>query len=226
MKMTRLNNHLTCVILLLVRLNEKICLLRKFKKKSERKMKKVLLVVFVLLLAGCGPKYPEYANLNLQVIPQPGQVADNEAGVAISSKDRRDAPEVIVYQITEGASIQITNRNPPHILVSERLAIGLREQGFMVQSSATTHLLIEIEELQATVTKPAYLFVTEAQSRIALTVKNQKTGMTKNFSRQSTRKSVTSPETEDLEKLLNEQLSAIVNQTLADPDIRKLLKGE
>ena len=188
-------------------------------------MKNVVFVLIVLLLAGCGPKYPEYANLNLQVAPQSSQVSGSETGVAITSKDKRDTPEVI-YQMTEGASIRITNLNPPHILVSERLAIGLREQGFMVQSSAPTSLLIEIEELQATVTKPAYLFVTEAQSRIALTVKNEKTGMTKNYNRQSTRKSVTRPETEELEKLLNEQLSAIVNQTLKDPDIQKLLRVE
>lgn len=189
-------------------------------------MKKVMYVLIVLLLVGCGPKYPEYANLNLQVTPQSGQVYGNEASVSITSRDKRDNPEVIVYQLTEGASVRITNLNPPHILVSERMAIGLREQGIMVQSSSPTTLLLEIEELQATVTKPAYLYVTEAQSSIALTVKNQETGMTKNFSRQSTRKSVTRPEIAKLEELLNEQLSAIVNQTLRDPDIQKLLRTE
>lgn len=189
-------------------------------------MKKVIFVLIVFLLAGCGPKYPEFANLNLQVTPQSSQMFASKASVAITSSDKRNDPEVIVYQVTEGASVRIANLNPPHILVSERLAIGLREQGIMVQSSSPTSLLLEIEELQATVTKPAYLFVTEAQSRIALTIKNQKTGMTKSFSRQSTRKSVTRPETEDLEKLLNEQLSAIVNQTLEDPDIQALLRPE
>lgn len=189
-------------------------------------MKKVIFVLIVFLLAGCGPKYPEYANLNLQVTPQSSQVFGSGASVAITSRDKRNDPEVIVYQITKGASVRITNLNPPHILVSERLAIGLREQGIMVQSSSPTSLLLEIEELQAVVTKPEYLFVAEAQSRIALTIKNQKTGMTKSFSRQSTRKSVTRPETEELEKLLNEQLSAIVNQTLADPEIQAMLKAE
>lgn len=186
-------------------------------------MKKILFLVLPLFLAGCAARYPLNANLNLQIISQTSGLY-NGTSAYISSRDGRENPEVIIFQLTEGAAVRITNLNPPDILVSERLAGGFREQGLLFESSSPNRIVVEVKELAAVVTKPKLLYTTRATSRILLLVERDGSTLTKNYNLESNREGLSKPKVDELEKLLNTQLSDIAEQILQDSSIRTFLQ--
>lgn len=189
-------------------------------------MKRIVLVVLALFLAGCAPKFPEQANLNLHVEAQSTGVFRDGVTATLRGRDDRGYDEIAVYQINRDPVARIGNRNAPHVVVSERLAIGFREQGLLFDNSAPAHILLEINELLATVTKPKLLYSTEAISRISVTVTNDGDSLTKRYRKESTRGSMRRPGLEELETLLNDQLSDIVQQILQDTEIRQTIIGK
>lgn len=187
-------------------------------------MFRFILLAVALLLGGCAPQYPVVANLNLQIMPQPPIFTDTSA--FIQGQDARKNDEIIIYLMKDQMPIAVDNMSPPHILVTERLAGGLREQGLMFENSAPTRVYLEITELLVTVTKPKFLFSADARSRITLKVVNETSSLAKTYQRQATHESPKRPDTAKLENMLNEQLSEILSQILGDEDIRKAIMAK
>ncbi len=186
-------------------------------------MRALLAVVLFLLVAGCAPKYPDTANLNLHVASQQAALFAGGTAATMQGRDVRGYDEIIRYQIKNDPVVAIPNLNAPQIVVSERLAIGLREQGLVFEHSAPVQILLEINDLLATVNKPELLYKTEAVSRISVSVTNRGDTLIKRYRKQAERTSATRPDIEDLEDLLNDQLSQIINQILADVELRELM---
>ncbi len=187
-------------------------------------MKKLALLIVSLLLVSCANNYPLNANLNLQIIEQTAGVYGPDITADFDGSDNRENPEVAVYQITEGAAVRITNLSPPHILVTERLAGGFRQQGLQQESTSPVKISLEIKELLATVTRPKVLYMTNAVSQIHLTVNNRGRTLTKTYNLESNRESLTKPEITELEELLDTQLSDIVAEILGDINVQKFIK--
>ena len=187
-------------------------------------MKKIILLACVLLLPGCTLKYPETANLNLQVPSQSPAVYTNSAA-SVRGRDSRENPEVVVFKVKNEPVVKVTNLSPPHIVVTERLVGGLREQGLEFESSAPVRILLDLTQLLVTVTKPKLLYNAEAVSEITLEVKNSKTTVKKKYTRNDSKESVSRPKIGEIEKMLNDQLSTIVNQILADAEFSRLIKN-
>jgi uncharacterized lipoprotein YajG len=188
-------------------------------------MKPWILILCLSLLAGCAPALPYDANLNLSVTAQQGRLFAEGTAASLQGHDGRDYEEVARYEIKDDPAVRIPNRNAPHLVVSERLAIGFREQGLVFSHQAPAHLLLEIDELLATVTKPKILYDTKAVSAVSVTVSNGGSSLTKRYRKEATRASATRPDLEELEALLSEQLSRIVQQILEDQEVRKLILG-
>ncbi len=187
-------------------------------------MKKITILLLSLLIFSCGYNYPINANLNLQIIPQTGDIYSSDITAALSGKDSRANPEVVIYQITDGAAVRITNLSPPHILISERLAGGFREQGLQQESSAPVKINLEIKELVATVTRPKVLYMTTAISQLYLTIDNRGRTLTKTYNLESKREALVKPDIAELEQLLDLQLSDIISQILGDTNIQSFIK--
>ncbi len=188
-------------------------------------MKKLTFLIIALILAGCGQNYPINANLNIQVIPQTVGVYSGDMTVAIIGVDSRKDAEVVVYQITDGAAVKITNLSPPHIMLSERLAGGFRQQGLQQESSSQVKIAVEIKDLVATVTRPKVLYLTHAVSQVYLTIDNRGRTLTKTYNLESNRESLTKPDIGELEQLLDTQLSDIVTQILSDTNIQNFISS-
>ena len=185
-------------------------------------MKKIVLLACVLLFPGCAVKYPETANLNLQVAAQSSAVYTNSAA-SVRGRDARENPEVVVFKVKNEPVVKVTNFSPPHIVVTERLVGGLREQGLEFESSAPVRILLDLNQLLVTVTKPKLLYNAEAVSEITLEIKNSKTTLKKKYTRNDSKDSVSRPKIDEIEKMLNDQLSDIVNQILSDTEFRGLI---
>ncbi len=183
-------------------------------------MNKIVLLTFAFLLTGCGAKYPLTTNLNLQVGNQTSGIYSNGTSAALKGRDVRKDSAVIVYHLKGEPEIQIPNLIEPHLLVTERLAIGLREQGLEFESASPVRIQLNLDELLVTVTRPKLLYSAKARSHLTLTVKNGDTTLTKKYDREANRDSVRRPPVQDLEKMLNDQLTEIVTQILQDQEVR------
>lgn len=185
-------------------------------------MKKIVLLACFFLFPGCTVKYPETVNLNLQVQPQSSLVYTDSAA-SLRGHDARENPEVIVFIIKNEPVVKIGNLNSPHKVITERLAGGLREQGLQFKSNAPVRIHLDLKQLLATVTKPNLLYNAEAVSQVSLEVKNSRTSLKKQYTRNDNQTSVSRPDVDEIEKMLSDQLSAIVNQILADAEFRELI---
>lgn len=186
-------------------------------------MYRLILLAVTVLLFGCAPKYPFQANLDPQIQAQPPIFSDTTA--FLQGKDGREHEEVIIYLSKDQPPIRVDNVNPVHNLVTDRLASALRGQGLIFDSSADTRLFLEINELQVTVSKPKFLYTAAAKTNITLKVVKESTSLAKKYDRQASKESAQRPGVEQLENMLDEQLSEIIAQILQDEDIRKALNS-
>jgi len=185
-------------------------------------MKKIVLLACVLLFPGCTVKYPETANLNLQV-PVQSSVVYTRSTASVRGHDARENPEIVVFKVKNEPVVKVPNLSSPHIVITERLAGGLREQGLQFESNSPVRILLDLNQLLVTVTKSNLLYNSEAVSQVTLEVINSETSLTKKYTRNHRQGSVSRPDIDEIEKMLNDQLSTIVNQILIDAEIRKLI---
>lgn len=189
-------------------------------------MKKIVLLLTFLLLAGCSPKFPAMTNLHLNVSAQQAGVYSAGATAAIHGKDMRASRDVVAYRIGDQDEIRLPNQYAPHLLLTDMLTIGLQNQGLLPTEDSSVRIELAVEELHALVTRPKILYVTEAKSRVLLHISNNNKTLSRNFDRQNSKDSINKPKVSELEEMLNEQLSDIMSTVLADEHIRKAILGQ
>jgi len=183
-------------------------------------MKKIFLLAFALLFTGCSVQYPLTTNLKLQVKSQSPGIYSGSTTAFLKGHDARKDSAVVVYRLKDKPDIDIPNQNEPHIVITQQLAIGLLEQGLVFESASPVRIQLDINELVAKVTRPNVLYNTSAKSNLRLTIQNRGLSLTRTYDRQANRESGTHPSVQDIEKMLDEQLSDIVNQILHDEEVQ------
>lgn len=187
-------------------------------------MKKIALVACILLLAGCSAKYPLTTNLHLRVGSQSTGIYNNTITAVLKGHDARRDKAVVAYRIGDQPEILLENATEPHVLITDRLANGLLEQGLVFQNSAPVRIQINLDELLANVSRPKLLYSATARSHVTLILNNRGTTLTKTYDREANRESATRPPVQDLEAMLNEQLNEIIKQILQDDEVRTAIR--
>ena len=185
-------------------------------------MNKLVLLLCILFLSGCGVKYPETANLNLEVTSQPETVY-TDSFASIKGLDARERPEVIVYQLKNEPVVWVSSPTPPITIITEELKSGFRNQGIIIDRDGPVRIDLELNQLLVTLTKPKRLYNAEAVSKVTLNARYGKNSITKEYIRQNSEESVRLPKVDQLETMLNEQLSDLVTTILADKNVRELI---
>jgi uncharacterized lipoprotein len=189
--------------------------------KQEFTVKKILLLFLAIFLTGCGVQYPLTTKLDLQHGMQPTRIYfGNTLSATLKGHDARTESAVVIYRQKGKPAVELPNETAPHVLITERLAAGLQEQGLSFQRAAPIRIQLDLNELVATVSRTKILYSITAKSRLVLTIKNSDITLTKTYSREANRDAATRPAVQDLEKLLNSQLTDIVNQILQDAEIQ------
>jgi uncharacterized lipoprotein len=191
------------------------------RRGEKNTMNRIILLACIALIAlsgGCATKHRVMANLNLAITAQPPVYGDVSA--FIQGHDARKEDAVIVYLLKDQPPSMVPNMSPPHILATERLAGGFREQGLVFASESEVRILLDITELLVTVTKPKFLYNAEAKTRVTLKVVKGGTSLAKKYDREATQEFAQRPDISKAENMLNTQLSEIINQILKDEDIR------
>ncbi len=189
-------------------------------------MKKVMLLLCALIMAGCAASWPQKANLNPVVDDQPDSVYQPGIDVSVDGVDARTASQVIKIALPDSPVTLIPNQVSPQIMLAERLQDGFQQQGLARGSMSNISIAVTVDHLQATLTTPGVMFNASAKSRIKVTITNNGNILNKEYNRYSSKDSITRPDVHDLEVLLNEQLSEIMAQVLADNQVRGAIKGQ
>jgi len=186
-------------------------------------MKKIILLACFLLVTGCGAKYPESTNINLELPTQSSSVY-TDSTASVRGHDARETPEIVVFKVKKKPVVTVSNIRSPHIVITERIAGGLGEQGLQFEKDSPVHILIEINKLLVSVSKPKLLYNSQAVSHVTLKVSNRETSLTRKYKREANHESVSRPKIDEIEKMLNDQLSNIVSQILSDTELREMIK--
>ncbi|MCP4337814.1 MAG: hypothetical protein GY799_02770 [Desulfobulbaceae bacterium] len=186
-------------------------------------MKKIAILIFIMFFSGCSAKYPLNTNLELQVNSQAGGIYSNDISATLKGHDARLDTAVVVYQLKGKPEIRIPNQTAPHILVTEQLANGLEEQGLVFKNRSPVSIQLDLNDLLVLVTRPKILYSAKAKSHLTLTIKNKTITLTKTYDREANNDSATRPPVYELEKLLNDQLTGIVNQILQDEEVQETI---
>ena len=190
-------------------------------------MKKLLLVLIAVILSGCAGAGPNKTNLNPELAEQPAGVYPPGILITVEGKDNRPQKQVVIYTVYNEPAI-LVNQVAPHVLMAERLADGFTQQGLLRGGQTPVVVTIAVEELLVTVgrTKSGLLYKSNAKSRIKLTINNRGTVLTKDYNRQESKETATKPSIGDLEKMLNIQLSDVLQRILGDGQVRESIRGD
>jgi len=157
---------------------------------------------------------------------QPAGVYPPGILITVEGKDNRPQQQVVIYTVSNDPPI-LVNQVAPHVLLAERLADGFSQQGLLRGGQTPVVVTIAVEELLVTVgrTKSGLLYKSVARSRIKLTINNRGSVLTKDYNRQESKETATKPSIADLEKMLNVQLSDVLQRILGDGQIRESIRG-
>ncbi len=184
-------------------------------------MKRIILLACLLSLVGCA-KRPVIANLSLMLGDQPTGIYTDGTTAAISGDDLRKLAEIVIYR-NKQPIVGLANRIAPQLVIKEKLIAGLQEQGLLLESSSPVSLHFNIDELVVNVIRPNFLYSANAKTHLTLIVKKDGVTLTKSYDRKSNRDTATRPDLDELEKLLNKQLSDVVNKILMDEEVQKFI---
>lgn len=188
-------------------------------------MKKMGVVLLVMILAGCATTMPNMADLDITVARQQPATYPASLKVTLIGRDVRTKPAVIVYQLAGEPAVSLVSRLPIRELVQEGLARGLKQQGLNLVDQSDIAVVVKVKELLARVTKPGMLYSAVVRTRLRLVVGNGGSTLTLDFNREATKESLTRPEVLDLELMINNQLSDIVNKILSDDRVKQAIEG-
>lgn len=188
-------------------------------------MNRMVLLLCVLLLSGCGVKYPETAIINLEIPSQPEAVYSNSFAT-VNGLDTRENSEVVAYKLKKEPVVKVSSLTPPITIIIEELLAGLRNQGLQIETAAPVNIDLELNQLLVTVSKFKSLYNSQVVSQITLKARHGKNSITKEYTRKNDQESVLLPKINEIETMLNDQLSDVVLTILSDRDLRDLIKAK
>lgn len=191
-------------------------------------MKKLLLLVIVAMLSGCAAALPDKTNLNPRLEIQPTGVYPPGIEIVVDSQDDRFEKQVVMFSLKNEPAKMLFNQVAPQVMLAERLADGFGQQGLTRVGRANMTISVAIENLMVTVTKTKsnLLYNSEARTRIKLKVNNNGFTLSKDYNREASEETATKPDMPDLEAMLNDQLSDVIEKILGDGQVREAIRGK
>jgi uncharacterized lipoprotein YajG len=191
----------------------------------SRVLQRLAVALVAIVLSGCAGAMPGKADLMVDTANQAEGVYPASLDVIVIGRDKRPDPSVILYDMEDEQPQRIANRVPPHILVKESLVQGLRQQGLQMDERANISITVLINDLQAKVTKPHTLYVSQAKTRLQVIVGHLGNIVTLEYNREANKESLTRPGIPALEEMLDDQLTETITRILSDQRFQVAIKG-
>lgn len=179
------------------------------------------LLVLSLLMAGCSKPVHKNAFLDFSINPQQNEIYINGETALITTRDKRQATEVITYHSRNNQRLRVEALPTINSILTAQLAKGFAEQGLILtREEPDAYITMEVVALHADVMRDKGLYVSHVKTTLQLTVETAQQKLTKTYNRDADRKNMTKPLLQDIEVMIRDQIQEIVNQTLIDPEIR------
>lgn len=187
-------------------------------------MKKLIIAIAVLVLAGCStPREPQ-----LTIAPSPASSNQQQVSnlpVVVKSKDLRTAQFVAV--IDSGRS----NVKPLHasqnlrVVLEDTLSRQLSSQGFRVVANGPGVLRLDILDALVRVKHTVFKHDMEASVQLQLVAESPEGRFVKRYTGKSTQSGVSSASPDDIELALNNLLEAVLQDIADDEQLLNHMKA-
>jgi uncharacterized lipoprotein YajG len=186
-------------------------------------MKKLILLFILISTAGCGFQNPQTTALNPQISSRFSPIF-RDATVSVQGEDLRKDNTVVIYRVKQGTEEKITALTPAIDVLTERLGAGLQSQGLLFDKDSPVRIKVELNMLVATITRPGLLYELRCISDITVRAGMGATTLIKKYNRENDGRFLRRPPVSEARKMLDDQLSDIMDTILLDEEIRKLIQ--
>ncbi|NLJ93761.1 MAG: hypothetical protein GX324_11995 [Aeromonadales bacterium] len=181
--------------------------------------------LLALSLAACASYYPVAVDVNPTVKAKSGVY--NGQTLSLSSKSSRENDYVIRIEQNNKAPVVVGASGNIATQLEQALIQGFSTQGAIVESGAPTDIVLEVQEVLATVERGHVSYDVKQQVRMQLILKRDGRTTTKQFRRSAQEEfpGLLHPELDKVKAALNDQLSLMLNDMLTDLDVQHFIKG-
>jgi uncharacterized lipoprotein len=181
--------------------------------------------MLALSLTACASYYPIAVDVSPSVQTNGGVYRGQP--VSLSSKDGRKNDYIIQIEQKGKAPVVVGASNNLKVQLEQALAQGLSTQGAFIENGARTQVELELQEVLARVIRGHISYDVVQQLRIQLTLKRDDRTITKQYRRsaQAEFPGRLHPELDKVKEALNEQLSLLMQDMLADRDVQQFIGG-
>ncbi|GHA26531.1 YajG family lipoprotein [Oceanisphaera arctica] len=181
--------------------------------------------MLALSLTACASYYPIAVDVSPTVQTNGGVYRGQP--VSLSSQDGRKNDYIIQIEQKGKAPVVVGASNNLKVQMEQALAQGLSTQGAFIENGARTQVELELQEVLARVIRGHISYDVVQQLRIQLTLKRDGRTITKQYRRsaQAEFPGRLHPELDKVKEALNEQLSLLMQDMLADRDVQQFIGG-
>ncbi|MFP2770376.1 YajG family lipoprotein [Oceanisphaera sp. KMM 10153] len=181
--------------------------------------------MLALSLTACASYYPIAVDVSPSVQTSAGVYRGQP--VSLGSKDGRQNDYIIQIEQKGKAPVVVGASNNLKVQLEQALAQGLSTQGAFIENGARTQAELELQEVLARVIRGHISYDVVQQLRIQLTLKRDGRTITKQYRRsaQAEFPGRLHPELDKVKEALNEQLSLLMQDILADRDVQQFIGG-
>lgn len=189
-------------------------------------MKWLLTGVLALSLTACASYYPIAVDVQPSVNASGGVYRGQS--LSLSSQDNRKNDYIIQIEQNNKAPVVIGASNNLKIQMEQALAQGLSSQGAFIEQGSATRVQLEIQEVLARVVRGHISYDVVQQLRMQLVLQRDGRTMTKQYRRsaQAEFPGRLHPELDKVKAALDEQLTLMMKDMLADRDVQQFIGAQ
>ena len=182
--------------------------------------------VLALSLTACASYYPVSVDVKPSVDAQGGMYRGQ--AVSLSSQDNRKNDYIIQIEQNNKAPIVVGASNNLKVQMEQALAKGLSQQGAFIEQGSSTQIQLELQEVVARVIRGHISYDVVQQLRMQLVLKRDGRTITKQYRRsaQAEFPGRLHPELDKVTAALDEQLSLMIKDMLADRDVQQFIGAQ
>ncbi|MGO1245913.1 MAG: YajG family lipoprotein [Oceanisphaera sp.] len=177
-------------------------------------------------LSACTSYYPVAVDVTPTVNAKAGVYS--KLPMTLSSQDARQNDYIIQVEQNNKKTVVIGATNNLKMQMQQALAEGLSTQGALLENDAPVQMELELQEVLARVIRGHISYDVVQQLRMKLTLKRDGSTITKQFRRsaQAEFPGRLHPELDKVKTALNEQLSLMIKDILADQDVQQFVGAQ
>ncbi|MGO1616627.1 MAG: YajG family lipoprotein [Oceanisphaera sp.] len=182
--------------------------------------------LLALSLSACTSYYPVAVDVTPTVNAKAGVYS--KLPMTLSSQDARQNDYIIQVEQNNKKTVVIGATNNLKMQMQQALAEGLSTQGALLENDAPVQMELELQEVLARVIRGHISYDVVQQLRMKLTLKRDGSTITKQFRRsaQAEFPGRLHPELDKVKTALNEQLSLMIKDILADQDVQQFVGAQ